>query len=175
MSIMADLDFLSIKEVSELVGLPTHTIRYYETQFPLSLDVERTSGGHRVYRQRHLEPLNRIIKLVKQEKHSIKSARLQMGELDVVFDRQCESKPAKAEKESIENLEISSLLIHLIDRLDRICKSNERRDELLEKLVRESSSSQKNSLLREIERYRTENRENMRIYQAVLDRRLNSN
>ena len=42
-------ELLTISELEEVVKLPLSTIRFYETEFPLYLRVQKTSGGHRRY------------------------------------------------------------------------------------------------------------------------------
>lgn len=49
----------SMKEVSKIVNLPTHTLRYYEEVGILS-DIERNSIGQRLYSSYNLEQINLI-------------------------------------------------------------------------------------------------------------------
>lgn len=49
----------SIKELSELFHLPPSTLRYYE-DLGILTNVERTTGGQRVYREMHVNRLRTI-------------------------------------------------------------------------------------------------------------------
>ena len=48
---------MKIGQISEMTGLSTHTIRYYEKQ-GLIKAAAKDSGGHREYRQQDVELLN---------------------------------------------------------------------------------------------------------------------
>lgn len=49
----------TIREVSELFGLPASTLRYYE-ELGLLKDVGRTTSGARIYREQHIARLKGI-------------------------------------------------------------------------------------------------------------------
>lgn len=157
-------DYYSIAEVSRLTGLASHTLRFYEQQFPVLLDIERTKGGHRVYRSQHLESLKSIIKLLKDEKVSIKKAREILGESDEV----------KAEKTSVEEPEssgdIEKLLLLVIEKLDRMCMNNENRDRMIDAIVRNQPLEGRDELLDQIGRCRHETRETMKLCRLVMQR-----
>lgn len=53
---MRDMETLTVKEASELIGLTSHTLRYYE-RIGLIEPVTRNAGGHRRYAQTDLEHL----------------------------------------------------------------------------------------------------------------------
>lgn len=162
----------SIAEISRLTGLPAHTLRYYEQQFPVLLDVERTRGGHRIYRKRHLETVSRIIRLLKDEKVSIKKARELLGEPDSV-GHSAENVPGETTVENNANLEH---MLHLVlERLDHICRNNENRDTLLVNLLKNQPSEQKHELLEQITRCRYETRETIKLCQTVIQRGIKAN
>ena len=75
---MADNDSLkmyyTIREVAEMVGLPEHTLRFWEKEIP-SLKPKKTSGGTRQYTEKDIELVRLIHHLVKDQGLTIKAAR----------------------------------------------------------------------------------------------------
>ena len=65
----------SIGQVSEMLGLPVSTIRFYENEFMSYLNIPKTQGGHRRFRPEDLEKLKYIHNLVHEQKKSIKEVR----------------------------------------------------------------------------------------------------
>lgn len=49
----------SIKEVSQIVNLPPHTLRYYE-DCGFLVGIKRDASGHRIYSEQDLEKINLI-------------------------------------------------------------------------------------------------------------------
>lgn len=158
--------YFSINEISRLTGLAAHTIRFYEKQFPVLLDVQRTRGGHRKYQSHHLEALQAIVKLLKDEKLSIKAAQQALGEPQPSNEPELEEKADRAA--NVENSELGRALALVLERLDRLCQSNEKRDALLETLINRQSSDEPQHLLEQISRCRNETRETMRMYEALM-------
>lgn len=167
-------EHFSIAEVSRLTGLASHTLRYYEQQFPVLLGVERTRGGHRVYRRQHLETLNTILRLLKEDKVSIRKARELLGEPDT---RSSVVDPVLPVSHSNEQggYELGKLLMVVLDRLDSICRNNDNRDRLLENLLRNQTESSNEELLAQISRCRYETRETMKLCQMVMQQRGKAN
>jgi DNA-binding transcriptional MerR regulator len=166
-------DYFTIAEISRLTGLASHTIRYYEKQFPVLLDVERSKGGHRIYRARHLEALKSVIRLLKDEKLSIRAARKMLGEPDSIASEKHEDN--SGQKFSPDAYEINRSLMLVLEKLDRLCQSNERRDALLESILRRTDSKDGNQLIEQIARCRSETRETMKMYESLMLRWKNSN
>jgi DNA-binding transcriptional MerR regulator len=156
--------YLTITEVSRLTGLASHTLRYYEKQFPMILDVERTKGGHRLYRSHHLEALKSIIKLLKKDKLSIRAARRILGEADSK-DRQ-----AEIQDKNDDNFELNRTMALVLERLDCLCRSSERRDALLEAFLRKSSAGEETELIQQITRCRKETKATMNMYKSLMSR-----
>jgi DNA-binding transcriptional MerR regulator len=73
-------EYYSISEVADMVGLPAHVLRYWETQFPL-LNPTKNRSGNRVYQRKEI----RLILLVKQllhgEKYTVEGARQKLDQL----------------------------------------------------------------------------------------------
>lgn len=162
----------SIAEVSRLTGLPAHTLRYYEQQFPLLLEVERTRGGHRIYRRHHLDIISRIIRLLKDEKVSIKKARELLERTDHSMHGEAHG---SAESSPDSNISLQNMLHLVLERLDLICRTNENRDTLLANLLKNQPSGQKHELLEQISRCRLETQETIRLCQTVIQRGIKAN
>ena len=68
-------DWLTIGEVSELTGVPIHTLRYWESEFDNYFSPLRTSGRQRRYNEEAVDRVLEIKTLLKEEKYSIAGAR----------------------------------------------------------------------------------------------------
>lgn len=158
--------YYTITEVSRITGLASHTIRYYEKQFPFLLDVERSKGGHRQYRAHHLENLKKVLHLLKEKKLSIKEAKEILGEPGekVLIHQTLQS------NDSNDQSEVKAALELVLDRLDALCHSNERRDLLLETMLQRAFPEENNDLLAQIARCRKETKETMKMYQSLMVR-----
>ncbi|MFB6264975.1 MAG: MerR family transcriptional regulator [Bradymonadaceae bacterium] len=66
-----------IGEVAKLLGLETHTLRYWEEQFEM-LDPPKTDTGQRTYRRSDIEVLSAIQRLLHEEKFNTEGARRQL-------------------------------------------------------------------------------------------------
>jgi DNA-binding transcriptional MerR regulator len=73
-------EYYAISEVADMVGLPAHVLRYWETQFPV-LNPSKNRSGNRVYQRKEI----RLILLVKQllhgEKYTVEGARQKLDQL----------------------------------------------------------------------------------------------
>jgi DNA-binding transcriptional MerR regulator len=73
--------FYQIREISELTGIKTHVLRYWEKEFP-QLHPEKGSTGQRLYRAKDLRLIRRIKTLLYDEKFTIAGAKRRLaGEL----------------------------------------------------------------------------------------------
>ena len=66
--------YYSISEVSDLVGVKPHVLRYWETQFKM-LRPKKGRGGARMYRKRDVEILFEIKQLLYDQRFTIAGAR----------------------------------------------------------------------------------------------------
>jgi DNA-binding transcriptional MerR regulator len=66
--------YYSISEVSDLVGVKPHVLRYWETQFKM-LRPRKGRGGSRMYRKRDIEVLFDIKQLLYDQRFTIAGAR----------------------------------------------------------------------------------------------------
>ncbi|WP_331001575.1 MerR family transcriptional regulator [Geomonas sp. RF6] len=69
---------MRIGEISELTGLPSSVLRYWESEFP-SLTPKKSSTGQRLYTKKDLELIVRIKQLLYVEKLTIEGARKRLG------------------------------------------------------------------------------------------------
>ncbi|MBN1653831.1 MAG: MerR family transcriptional regulator [Deltaproteobacteria bacterium] len=77
---LPDKLFFKIGEVSKIVGVEPHVLRYWENEFS-ALRPMKTRGYHRVYRRRDVELAMLIRRLVQQEGFTIAGARKRLREL----------------------------------------------------------------------------------------------
>ena len=66
--------YYSISEVSDLIGVKPHVLRYWETQFKM-LRPKKGRGGARMYRKRDVEVLFEIKQLLYDQRFTIAGAR----------------------------------------------------------------------------------------------------
>ncbi|NNE34869.1 MAG: MerR family transcriptional regulator [Rhodothermales bacterium] len=99
--------YYSIGEVSELMGLEPHVLRYWESEFK-ALSPKKNRAGRRIYRKSDIKTLERIRYLLKDRKYTIEGARksLQEGGDD----------SASVPREEL--LQIRAFLEHVLNSLD---------------------------------------------------------
>lgn len=66
--------YFKIGEVSELLTVEPHVLRFWETEFPL-LSPKKSGTGHRLYRRKDVELLLRIKHLLYDKRFTIEGAR----------------------------------------------------------------------------------------------------
>ena len=66
--------FYSISEVSEMLGIPASTLRYWEKELP-SVAPRKSQGGTRKYSASDIEELHLVQRLVKVEGHTIEGVK----------------------------------------------------------------------------------------------------
>jgi DNA-binding transcriptional MerR regulator len=69
--------FYRIQEVSKITGVKPHVLRYWETEFP-QLSPQKGANDQRRYRPSDIELVQRIKKLLYEEKFTIAGARRQL-------------------------------------------------------------------------------------------------
>ena len=72
---MIKKDWLTIGEVSNITGVPIHTLRYWEGEFNGYFSPIRTNGRQRRYDEDTVTRVLEIKTLLKDEKYSIAGAR----------------------------------------------------------------------------------------------------
>lgn len=80
--------YYNIREVAAMVGIPEHTLRFWEKEIP-TLKPRKTAGGARLYTQQDIELVRLIHHLVKDQGLTIKAARARLKtSKQQVVDRQ---------------------------------------------------------------------------------------
>lgn len=82
--------FYQIREISEMLDIKSHVLRYWETEFP-QLRPDKGSTGQRLYREKDLRLIKRIKQLLYDEKFTIAGAkkklnsesRIEKGQMDL--------------------------------------------------------------------------------------------
>ncbi|MFT3921490.1 MAG: MerR family transcriptional regulator [Myxococcales bacterium] len=77
---LPDKQFFKIGEAADIVGVKTHVLRYWESEFP-SLRPMKTRGAHRMYRRADVELACLIRRLLHQEGYTIPGAKKRVREL----------------------------------------------------------------------------------------------
>ena len=72
--IIPDKLYFKIGEVSQIAGVPSHVLRFWESEFP-RISPKRTSSGQRLYTRREVELILEIKTLLYQRKFTIAGAR----------------------------------------------------------------------------------------------------
>lgn len=72
--------YYSIKDVSDLVGVKQHVLRYWESEFA-ELKPSKNRAGNRTYRSRDIKIIFLIKQLLYDEKYTIDGARQKIGEI----------------------------------------------------------------------------------------------
>ena len=88
---LAAKPFFKIGEVAKLLGVKTHVLRYWESEFP-SLKPKKNPSGQRIYAHVDIEAIVEIRNLLYNERYTISGARqmlarqreLALGEADEV-------------------------------------------------------------------------------------------
>ena len=75
--VIPDKLYFRIGEVAKLCKLPAYVLRFWESEFP-QLKPVKSSTGQRMYRQRDVESVLRIRKLLYDEGFTIAGARQQL-------------------------------------------------------------------------------------------------
>lgn len=88
--------YFKIGEVSRLTGLPSHVLRFWESEFP-ALRPKRTASGQRLYRKRDIELIRTLQYLLYERKFTISGANQYLR-------RQSKSNPEKTEVDLIEDV-----------------------------------------------------------------------
>ncbi|HWA84278.1 MAG TPA: MerR family transcriptional regulator [Fimbriimonadaceae bacterium] len=72
---------VSISIAASITGVEVHTLRYWEREFDLFLNPERTDGGQRRYRPQDIQTVFTIKRLLRDEMFSIAGARRHLARL----------------------------------------------------------------------------------------------
>jgi DNA-binding transcriptional MerR regulator len=103
--------YYSISEVSDLVGVKPHVLRYWETQFKM-LRPRKGRGGARMYRKRDIEVLFDIKQLLYDQRFTIAGARRKIlderqdgkDQIEMPFSKLDKEETIRALKKDMETL-----------------------------------------------------------------------
>jgi DNA-binding transcriptional MerR regulator len=73
-------EYYSISEVADLVGLPAHVLRYWESQFSV-LNPSKNRSGNRVYQRKEIRLILLVKQLLHDEKYTVEGARQKLDQL----------------------------------------------------------------------------------------------
>ncbi len=77
---IARKEYYSIGEVSELVGLPAHVLRYWESQFPV-LNPSKNRSGNRAYQRKEIRLILLVKQLLYEDKYTVEGAKSKLDQL----------------------------------------------------------------------------------------------
>lgn len=73
-------EYYSISEVADLVGLPAHVLRYWESQFTV-LSPSKNRSGNRVYQRKEIKLILLVKQLLHVEKYTVEGAKQRIEQL----------------------------------------------------------------------------------------------
>lgn len=100
---LPDKQFFKIGEAADIVGVKTHVLRYWESEFP-SLRPMKTRGAHRMYRRADVELACVIRRLLHQEGYTIPGAKKKVRELIAQRAEAARTTPAAAREQGTGQL-----------------------------------------------------------------------
>src|SRR5574341_1498870 len=109
--------YRSISEVSEMLGVKPHVLRYWETQFGM-LRPKKNRAGNRMYRPEELRTLERIKELLYERRFTIAGARRKLLDERKEGDPQAELAFAEADRK-MALTEIKTELKSILAKLNR--------------------------------------------------------
>lgn len=68
-------DKISIGDAARILGVPAHTLRYWEKEFGFYINPDRTEGGQRRYSEESLGRFEVVKSMLKNDGYSIAGAR----------------------------------------------------------------------------------------------------
>ncbi|MFH2006305.1 MAG: MerR family transcriptional regulator [bacterium] len=127
-----DKVFFKIGEVSRIIGVPEHTLRYWEEEFG-QIRPEKTRSGQRLYRRRDIDLLLQVKDLLWEKKFKIAGAKQQLkrsvaAEQDKIDRLQADAKQGQKLQEEVHHLkEIASQIQHELDHLLKLLDETDSR------------------------------------------------
>jgi DNA-binding transcriptional MerR regulator len=73
-------EYYAISEVADLVGLPAHVLRYWESQFAV-LNPSKNRSGNRVYQRKEIKLILLVKQLLHEEKYTVEGAKQKLEQL----------------------------------------------------------------------------------------------
>jgi len=101
---LPDKMYFRIGEVSEIAGVPTYVLRFWETEFRI-IRPKRTSSGQRLYRKVDVERIRKIKHLLYDKKFTIQGAKQHLDDPgDKAGDRKTALEDIRRELENIRTI-----------------------------------------------------------------------
>jgi DNA-binding transcriptional MerR regulator len=75
---MNDKESFNLEEVTEIVGIPPHIVRYWEAEFQ-QVEPERDELGQRIYSRKDLDVIVRIHYLLYEGKYTIADTKIELA------------------------------------------------------------------------------------------------
>lgn len=79
--------YFRIGEVSDIAGVPSYVLRFWETEFP-SIRPRRTESGQRLYRKADVERILLVKQLLHDKRFTIQGARQYLRQADRGYTRE---------------------------------------------------------------------------------------
>ncbi len=95
--------FYSIGEVAELSGILPHVIRYWESKFR-SITPKKSSGGKRLYKEKDVQEILLLKKLLRDEQYTFEGAREVMRGIKGPREQKAQSVMPETEVERLKAL-----------------------------------------------------------------------
>lgn len=102
----------SIREVSEATGLEPHVLRYWESQFD-PLRPKKNRAGNRAYTARDIDILERVQRLLRDDKYTIEGAK-------AALDRELAAEARGADDTAVDLEGLREARAFLTDLLQRL-------------------------------------------------------
>lgn len=95
--------YYSISEVCGQIGVEPHVLRYWESEFPL-LRPKKNRAGNRAYRDKDIDVVKRIKRLLYEEGFTIPGAKKKLAAVRAAEGQQMPGKDVRKELEGILEL-----------------------------------------------------------------------
>ena len=111
--------YFRIGEVASALGVETHVLRYWETEFR-SIRPQKSSRGQRVYSRRDVDTLMRIKELLYERGFTIAGARKQLRDGGIEPREAADPTLRGANRMRLALLEIRADVVRLLETLQRV-------------------------------------------------------
>ena len=116
MSLVPDRLGFKIGEVSEMLGLKNHILRYWENEFPV-LKPRKAQNNQRMYTRKEIEKILLIRKLLYTDRFSISGAKRALRDWQKTAPKQSQSQKQSKSVNKEDFLALGSELKKLIDQI----------------------------------------------------------
>ncbi|GAB1367326.1 MerR family transcriptional regulator [Candidatus Cloacimonadaceae bacterium] len=118
--------YYTIGEVSNLLGVKPHVIRYWESEFPI-LKPKKSSGRIRKFSQEHIHLLKKIQDLLYNQRFTIEGARQKLKQerdsiATIKQDAEPAIKPKSVQQLGPEQLKMLQSLRSELQKIKELCK-----------------------------------------------------